>query len=129
GWNPSCGDEIQVSLRLLNGTIAEIRFSGQGCSISQSSASMMTDETHGQPLERVRAVADAMQRMLTDEDFDLDSTDIGDLEALQGVARFPLRVKCALLAWKVLEQALAQATGQAAESDSDIQTRIASASG
>lgn len=66
--------------------------------------------------------------MLTDEGFDLDSTDVGDLEALSGVARFPVRIKCALLAWKVLDQALQQVDGadpDGTEDDSDIQTRIA----
>ena len=135
GFNPSCGDEVKVALRLTGGAngdvgVEAIRFSGQGCSISQSSASMLTQEIEGRPVEEVRALSRAVQRMLTDDGFDLDSVDIGDLEALQGVARFPVRIKCALLAWKVLDQALRELAGadpqRPIEDDSDIQTRVAS---
>ena len=128
GFNPSCGDEVRVALRLDDGTVSEIRFGGSGCSISQSSASMLTEEIVGRPLDEVRTLTRAVQHMLTDEGFDLDSTDVGDLEALSGVARFPVRIKCALLAWKVLDQALQQVDGadpDGTEDDSDIQTRSA----
>ena len=133
GFNPSCGDEVKVALRLDegpngNGSVGAIRFAGQGCSISQSSASMLTEEIEGRPVDEVRALSRAVQRMLTEEGFDLDGVDIGDLEALQGVARFPVRIKCALLAWKVLDQALHELAGadpqRPIEDDSDIQTRI-----
>ena len=149
GFNPSCGDEITVALRLSsaasNGSRGEtsvgaVRFGGQGCSISQSSASMLTQEIAGRPVGEVRALSRAVQEMLTDEGFDVDSTDVGDLEALSGVARFPVRVKCALLAWKVLDQALRELAGPSpneegpdpdgqdptVEDDSDIQTRTTS---
>lgn len=128
GFNPSCGDEVTVALRLDNDAIADIGFGGQGCSISQSSASMLTQEIAGRPIDEVRALSRAVQHMLTDEGFDLDSTDVGDLEALAGVARFPVRIKCALLAWKVLDQALSEVVGpdpDHVDDDSDIQTRIA----
>ena len=125
GVNPSCGDEIQVAIKLEDGRLAAVRFRGQGCSISQSSASMMTQETVGRSLDAVRALAETAQQLFTREDFDVDAVDIGDLEALQGVVRFPVRIKCALLAWKVLEQALAEETGETVQADSDIQTRIA----
>ena len=140
GFNPSCGDEVSVALRLdapADGDTApghahvqQIRFSGQGCSISQSSASMLTEETEGRPIDDVRALSRAVQRMLTDDRFDLDSTDVGDLEALAGVARFPVRIKCALLAWKVLDEALKVVAGPdpaGGEDDDDIQTRVTSA--
>ena len=109
----------------------QIRFGGQGCSISQSSASMLTQEIAGRPIDDARALSRAVQRMLTDDGFDPDSTDVGDLEALSGVARFPVRIKCALLAWKVLDAALNEVAGPdadaaGAEDDSDIQTRITS---
>ena len=129
GLNPSCGDEIQVSLGLLNGSVGAVRFSGQGCSISQSSASMLTEEVSKRTLAEARALSETVQRMFTSDEFDIDSVDIGDLEALQGVRRFPVRIKCALLAWKVLDQAIAELSGESLEADTDIQTRIASASG
>ena len=126
GLNPSCGDEIRVSIALEDGKVRAVRFQGQGCSISQSSASMMTEEASGRSADEVEALSEAVQEMLTHENFDVDSADLGDLEALHGVARFPVRIKCALLAWKVLDQALAEATGRSLERDSEIQTRVAS---
>lgn len=128
GLNPSCGDEIQVALKVEDGRLTAVHFGGQGCSISQSSASMLTEQSAGLSLEEVSALSRAVQAMVTDEGFDLDRVDLGDLEALQGVAKFPVRVKCALLAWKVLDLALAEARGETPTTDSDIPTRIASAS-
>ena len=125
GLNPSCGDEIQIAVKIDDGRVTDVRFAGQGCSISQSSASMLTDQTADQPIDHIRTLSGNVQQMLTDESFDLDAVDVGDLEALQGVARFPVRVKCALLAWKVLEQALAEATGEPLDRDTDFQTTIA----
>jgi nitrogen fixation NifU-like protein len=140
GFNPSCGDEISVALRLDapdgagaaadDARVGQVRFGGQGCSISQSSASMLTEEASGRPIADVRALSRAVQRMLTDDGFDLDSADVGDLEALSGVARFPVRIKCALLAWKVLDEALKVVAGPdpaGGADDDDIQTRVTSA--
>lgn len=124
GFNPSCGDELRVAIVLTDGAIRAIGFQGRGCSISQSSASMLTDAVRSLSIADVRALSASVQEMLTHEDFDVDSVEIGDLEALQGVAKFPVRIKCALLAWKVLEQALADATGEQFGGDSDIQTRV-----
>ena len=90
---------------------------------------MLTEEAQRRSLAELRALSAAVQAMLTQDGFDVDAADVGDLESLQGVARFPVRIKCALLAWKVLEQALAEASGGSVETDSDIQTRVASASG
>ena len=139
GFNPSCGDEVSVALRLDppgdapapggDVRVQQIRFGGQGCSISQSSASMLTQEIAGRPIDDARALSRAVQRMLTNDGFDPDSTDVGDLEALSGVARFPVRIKCALLAWKVLDAALNEVAGPdpaGGEDDDDIQTRITS---
>ena len=128
GFNPSCGDEVSVALILNGDGIRAVRFQGQGCSISQSSASMLTEEVQGRSLDDVRALSRDVQRIFTDDGFDPDATDVGDLEALQGVARFPVRIKCALLAWKVLDQALDALTGPDPDApgadDSDIQTRL-----
>ena len=126
GFNPSCGDEIQLSLMIDGGAVSGLGFGGSGCSISQSSASMMTEAIGGRSLDEARETSRRVQQMLTDDSFDLDAVDLGDLEALSGVARFPVRIKCGLLAWKVLDQALAQATGESIDDDSDIPTRVTS---
>ncbi len=126
GLNPSCGDEIRVELRVEDGKVAGIAFGGMGCSISQASASMMTEEAEQRTVADVDTLSQQVQEMLTHEGFDVDAVEIGDLEALSGVAKFPVRIKCALLAWKVLDIALAEARGEQATSDSDIPVRIAS---
>lgn len=126
GFNPSCGDEIQISLLLDEEIVAELRFKGAGCSISQSSASMLTEALAGRSLSDARTLSGRVQQMLTNDGFDLDAVDLGELEALSGVARFPVRIKCGLLAWKVLDQAIAQADGSEVDSDSDIPTRVVS---
>ncbi|MGE5595048.1 MAG: Fe-S cluster assembly sulfur transfer protein SufU [Hyphomicrobiales bacterium] len=106
GMNPVCGDEIALDLDVRGGTIEDIAFSGQGCSISQASASMLTERVKGRRVDEVRDVAAAFKAMMNGEE---PAPSLGDLEALQGVAKFPVRVKCALLSWKVLEEGLAQA--------------------
>ena len=126
GFNPSCGDEIQLSILLEDDTVAALRFGGSGCSISQSSASMLTEALAGRSLEDARQLSGHVQAMLTDDAFDLDAVNLGDLEALSGVARFPVRIKCGLLAWKVLDQALARAAGDEIDEYDDIPTRITS---
>lgn len=104
GANPLCGDEIHLDIQLADGQIAELRFSGQGCSISQASASMMTEQVKTLDRDGAQAAIDAFQQlMLTGE---AGEYDLGDSEMLAGVAKFPARVKCASLAWKTLEQAL-----------------------
>jgi nitrogen fixation NifU-like protein len=102
--NPLCGDEIQLSLRLREGAVEGIAFSGRGCSISQASASMMCDSVAGQPMEVASATVQRFRdMMLADGGVD----ELGDLEALQGVKRYPVRLKCALLPWNALLQGLA----------------------
>lgn len=110
GHNPLCGDEIEVFLSVNNGTIDDVRISGQGCSISQSSASMMSAAVKGKPVEQVRAIVRRFKSMMSIDDDDNGAVDqsisLGDLEALQGVVKFPVRIKCATLAWNTLVQAL-----------------------
>ena len=101
--NPLCGDEIDLTLRFDGDDIAEIGFEGRGCSISQASASMLCEAVAGLPADDARALADRFRDMLTGEG---DDSDIGDLEALSGVRAYPMRVKCATLAWNALLQAL-----------------------
>ncbi|HLI26854.1 MAG TPA: SUF system NifU family Fe-S cluster assembly protein [Chloroflexota bacterium] len=107
GSNPLCGDEIELSLRIRDGQVADVAFEGRGCSISQASASMMTEAIKGRPLAEVREVLGAFKRLMTERDAtDVDLAALGDLEALQGVRRYPVRVKCAVLPWNVLQESL-----------------------
>jgi nitrogen fixation NifU-like protein len=108
GLNPLCGDEVTVELLVDGGRIADVAYKGSGCSISQSSASMMTEAVYGKPLEEVRRLKDDFTAMMRGED-DIDPESLGDLEALSGVRKFSVRVKCATLAWHTLEEALEEA--------------------
>jgi nitrogen fixation NifU-like protein len=107
GYNPLCGDEVSLDLTIDNGVIREARFRGNGCSISQSSASMMTEAITGKTVDKAEELFSSFQDMLVDPDAD-EADDLGDLEALYGVRKFPVRVKCATLAWHTLRDALAQ---------------------
>jgi nitrogen fixation protein NifU and related proteins len=113
GHNPLCGDEIEVFLDVQDGIVHDIKIAGQGCSISQSSASMMSQAVKGKDIAQVRALVRRFKGMMTIEDGD-DEPDqtvkLGDLEALQGVVKFPVRIKCATLAWNTLLDALSEAT-------------------
>jgi nitrogen fixation NifU-like protein len=120
GFNPLCGDEITVYVQVADGTIEDIKLSGQGCSISQSSASMMSTAVKGKTLDEARAVIRTFKGMMSVHEHRLDGEDgtaggesdaepggsLGDLEALQGVVKFPVRIKCATLSWNTLAQAL-----------------------
>jgi nitrogen fixation protein NifU and related proteins len=110
--NPLCGDEIGVSLHVEDGQVVEIAFQGAGCSISQSSASMMTEAVAGGPVPGALALADDFRGMMAGE-VDPSEDRFGDLVALKGVVKYPIRIKCAVLAWDVLQEAL-QGTGEAA---------------
>ena len=111
GHNPLCGDEIAVYVLVDDGRVSDVRTAGQGCSISQSSASMMTQAVKGRTLDEARAVIHRFKHMMSIEDHHHDDhqaeqVTLGDLEALQGVVKFPVRIKCAVLAWNTLAQAL-----------------------
>ena len=113
GHNPLCGDEIEVYLDVHDGVVHDIKVGGQGCSISQSSASMMRQAVKGKTVAEVRALVHKFKSMMSIEE--LDEADaaaevkLGDLEALQGVVKFPVRIKCAVLSWNTLTEALSQA--------------------
>jgi nitrogen fixation NifU-like protein len=113
GHNPLCGDEIDVYLQVDDGIVSDIKVGGQGCSISQSSASMMSQAVKGKPVDEVRALVKKFKGLMSIDDVDGDETPadvpLGDLEALQGVVKFPVRIKCATLAWNTLTEALATA--------------------
>ena len=106
GHNPLCGDEILLSLKLGDGVIDDIAHGGRGCSISQASASMLSEGVKGQPIETAESLVAAFREMMVGSGATdgLDGNE--DLEALQGVKKFPVRVKCALLPWAALEEAL-----------------------
>jgi nitrogen fixation NifU-like protein len=102
--NPMCGDVIDLMLRLDGDRIAAVRFEGKGCSISQASASMMRGALEGRTVEEALRIMDTFTRMLHGDSDAAEDADLGDLRALAGVSRFPIRVKCALLAWNCLEE-------------------------
>lgn len=109
GHNPLCGDEVTVFVHLEGDVIREIGFDGQGCAISRASASLMTTKLKGKTLEQARALTREVHALLTGPDLDAaPPEDLGDLAALAGVRKFAVRVKCAMLAWRTLEAALAQ---------------------
>jgi nitrogen fixation protein NifU and related proteins len=104
--NPLCGDEITVFVNEDGTIVTDVSFVGQGCSISQSSASMMTETIAGKPREEVGERIDAFRGMMAGE-VEADEDAFGELVALKGVVKYPVRVKCAVLAWDVLQEALA----------------------
>jgi nitrogen fixation protein NifU and related proteins len=118
GHNPLCGDEITLYL-LVDGegdeaVVADVKISGQGCSISQSSASMMTQAIIGKSVTEARALIRRFRSMMGLDDVEAqpgdEEIDLGDLEALQGVVKFPVRIKCAVLGWSTLSDALDRST-------------------
>lgn len=134
GFNPLCGDEIVVYVDVEDDTVKDIRIGGQGCSISQSSASMMSAAVKGKTLEEVKGLTKAFKAMMSIHEQSLDGegegleetgesgidpneiadvpeeVKLGDLEALRGVVKFPVRIKCATLSWNTLAQGIDDAT-------------------
>jgi nitrogen fixation NifU-like protein len=106
GVNRSCGDEVEVELIVRDGVIKDIRVNGRGCSISTASASMMADSVEGMTLEHAENLIDNFKAMILENQDISFPEDLEDLEALKGVQRYPVRVKCATLSWNTLEQAL-----------------------
>ena len=123
GFNPLCGDEIVVYLDVdADGVVSDIRIGGQGCSISQSSASRMSAAVKGKTLEEVRNLTRAFKAMMSIHEAEIAGEDgtaepdapemaLGDLAALRGVVKFPVRIKCATLSWNTLAQGLDEAVG------------------
>jgi nitrogen fixation protein NifU and related proteins len=103
--NPLCGDEITVFAHVDDGSVAEVTFEGAGCSISQSSASMMTEAVTGRAVPDALKLAADFRSMMAGE-VDPSEEEFGDLIALKGVVQYPIRIKCAVLAWDVLQDAL-----------------------
>ena len=132
GYNPLCGDEVVVYVQVQDGTVSDIRFAGQGCSISQSSASLMSAAVKGKSVTEARSLIRTFKAMMsvhearlgdgpdgalagnssTDDGSDVETADpesLGELAALQGVVKFPVRIKCATLSWNTLTQGLDEA--------------------
>jgi len=108
--NPLCGDEIGLQVSFDGDSISDVRFSGRGCSISQASASMMTQLVKGKRVEEIDSIRNQFRDLMLGLSQG-DDRSLGSLRSLSGVARFPARVKCALLAWNALESALAERAG------------------
>ena len=125
GFNPLCGDEIVVYLQLGEGTgdervIEDIRIGGQGCSISQSSASMMSMSVKGKTIAEARDIMRSFKAMMSihesslddsveEPEIEVDEMKLGELEAMRGVVKFPVRIKCATLSWNTLDQGISEA--------------------
>lgn len=122
GFNPLCGDEVVVYLDVADDIVRDVRISGHGCSISQSSASMMSTAVKGKPIGEIRGLVHSFKSMMSIEDgaagdeepVALDPDALGELAALQGVVRFPVRIKCATLSWNTLVQGLDEIAAQSA---------------
>lgn len=106
--NPLCGDEIGVQVQFDGDKVSDVAFSGRGCSISQASASMMTQLVKGKKVEDVEALRSRFREMVMGDAQAAEDSSLGSARALSGVCKFPARVKCALLAWNALETALAR---------------------
>jgi nitrogen fixation protein NifU and related proteins len=104
--NPSCGDEVHLQLRVRDGVIEEAKFLGEGCSISQASISMMTQLVKGRTPHEALELARRFTAMMHGDPEAARDRQMGDLRSLAGVAKFPVRVKCALLGWNALEEGL-----------------------
>jgi nitrogen fixation protein NifU and related proteins len=106
GFNPLCGDQLTVALRLEGGVIRDIGFQGQGCAISRASASLMTGAVKDKTLEEAGRLFEQVHRLVTEGPGQVDEEVLGKLTVLSGVSEFPARVKCASLAWHTLRAAL-----------------------
>lgn len=105
--NPTCGDRIHLTLQVEDGIVQNAKFDGEGCSISMSSASMMTQAIKGKKIEEALQLSTIFSDMMLGKEYD-DSIDLGDIEALNGVSKFPARIKCATLAWKAMEKGVSE---------------------
>lgn len=110
GANPSCGDDIELFVDVKEGTIHDIAFEGMGCSICLASADMMCEAFRGKSVEEANAIIEQFKGMLTRNEEPSFPDEISDLEAMQGVRKFPLRIKCALLAWSTARELVGDTT-------------------
>lgn len=101
--NPTCGDRIHLTMQVEDNIVKDAKFDGEGCSISMASASMMTQAVKGKSVDDALNLADIFSNMMLGNEYD-SSIDLGDIESLSGVSKFPARIKCATLAWKAMEK-------------------------
>lgn len=106
--NPLCGDEVDVQVEMHDGKVADVRFSGRGCSISQASASMMTELVKGHTADEVLALGERFASMIRGDAGAAADEVLGQARALSGVSRFPTRVRCAMIAWEAVARAVSQ---------------------
>ena len=121
GFNPLCGDEVTVTFEISDNSLSEVRIAGHGCSISQASASMMSAAVKGKAIDEVREVTRQFKAMMSIHEEEIGSEvseqtseevfELGDLEALKGVVKFPVRIKCATLSWNALLTGLSELEG------------------
>ena len=112
GFNASCGDSLELDLKVEDGKIVDVGFAGSGCAISMTSTSMLTDLILGKTIAEATAITNAFKARLLGKDEELDEEiDIGELEALDGVKAYPVRIKCALLSWNTLMEGLKHPEG------------------
>lgn len=116
--NPTCGDDIEVEVALDGDRVSQVRFNGRGCSISMASASMMTQAMKGKTLAEARALLGKFLAMMKGEKGEYK--ELGEIQALQGVSRYPVRIKCATLAWHALDEGIAEHTGDATLTDESM---------
>ena len=102
GHNPSCGDDVVLELEMADGTVKDIHVECKGCAISVASSSMLAEYIKGKSLEEVKTLSETVKQMLKGEQESESLGDLGDLDSLKGVKQFPVRIKCALLAWMTL---------------------------
>lgn len=109
GFNPLCGDQLTLYLKVEDGVITDVGFQGKGCAISKASTSMMTEGVKGKTIEEAEKLFEEFRHMITrqpGEELDPDTSGLGDLEILSGVSKYPARIKCAVLSWHTLESIL-----------------------
>ena len=106
GFNPLCGDQISLQLKVGDNKVDDVAFQGHGCAISRASASLLTQAVKGATSDETMAMFDEFHKMLTEPDAELDIDLLGDLEMLAGVIAYPTRIKCAILAWHTLKAAM-----------------------
>lgn len=107
GYNPTCGDDVKVFVKLDGNVIVDVSFSGEGCAISQASASLMTELINGKTIDESRVIVDKICKYLSGSECDINSLqEYGEVMAIGGVKNFPMRIKCATLAWHALYDAL-----------------------
>ncbi|MEI3605496.1 SUF system NifU family Fe-S cluster assembly protein [Pseudogracilibacillus sp. SE30717A] len=102
--NPTCGDRIFLQFKLDGDIVEDVKFTGEGCSISLASASMMTQAIKGKKIDEALEMSELFSKMMLGQDVNVDDFGLEDIEALQGVSNFPARIKCATLPWKAMEK-------------------------